>query len=434
MRVRPTPLLAVLAGTVLASALTAQVSLKELPELARQRAERLRPRQIAALQPFWADFALDYRNNQSVIEDSINKVTELGDSVVPLLLEKLQPAQGGSVSRNLAANCGRVLRRMDPGSFVDALAELARGKHEIGRTEAIKLLGYADVPQAATVLTDLFDVVDDTDRTYVMRSLRNLGAPQAADKVVKHLGSSSRTRREDVLRYLVAAKASSVADLVVDALSSESEDRVLPYYIDYFGACVQNHEKATLALLPLLSRERIDWQDTKNLVKALATVAPKKHDATLRRLGEFIDSSEASSLAVQAAVTMRTLGDKSGISRLNRQLDDKIRKRKKEAGLYEQRASLLFAVGEYSKAHSDYDKILEYSEGAAMTRRAFEGLLKCTARRNKIQSLIREMKDSKMAPEDFQALAEKDEAFQKAMTHDRVKSYIRQLIKDRRPK
>jgi len=434
MRVRPTPLLAVLASLMAATAVTAQVSLKDLPELARQRAERLRPRQIAALEPFWADFALDYRHNASVIDDSVEKAAQLGDSVVPLLLEKLQPAQGGSVSRNLAANCGRVLRRMDPGSFVDALAEMARGKHPIGRTEAIKLLGYADVPQAATVLADLLDVVDESDRTMIILALRNLGAPQAAPKIVKLLGANDRRLRENVLRYLVAARADAVADTVVQALTTESEDRNLPYYIDYFRVCVKNHIGATTALLPLLSRERIDFQDTKNLVIALATVSPKGHGATLRKLAELIDNSEAGSLEVQAAVTMRTLGDKSGVTRLNRQLDDKIRKRKREAGLYEQRASLLFAIGEYSKAHSDYDKILEYSEGAAMTRRAFEGLLRCSARRKKIQTMIREMKTSGMSPEEFQNLAAKDEVFKQALTHDRTKSFMRQLIKDRRPK
>lgn len=434
MRVRSTPLLAVLASLLAQTALTAQISLKDIPELARQRAERLRPRQIAALEPFWADFALDYRNNQTVLDDSIEKASKLGDSVVPLLLEKLQPAQGGSVSRNLAGNCRRVLQRMDPGSFVDALAEMARGKHTIGRSEAIVLLGYAKVPQSATVLAELLDTVKDADRSLVIDSLRKLAAPEAAPRIVALLGSNDRRLRQDVLSYLIASRASSVVDTVVQALTTEAEDRVLPLYIEYFGSCITGHVGATTALLPLLSRERIDWQDTKNLIIALATVAPKGHDATIRKLAELIDGSEASSLAVQAAVTMRDLGDKQGITRLKRQLDDKIRRRKRDAGLYEQRASLLIATGELSHAHNDFEKILDYSEGAAMTRRAYEGLLKCEARRHKIQNMIKHMKASGMSPEEFESLALTDAPFQKAMGHDRTKSFIRQLIKERRPK
>lgn len=415
-------------------ALTAQVSLKDLPEVARQRAERLRPIQLAALQPFWADFALEYRNNQEVLDEAIIKASRLGDSVVPMLLEKLQPAQSGSVSSNLASNCRRVLQRMDPSSFVDAIAEMARGNHPIGRSEAIILLGYANGPQAAAVLTELLDQANDYDRTLIIRSLRRLGAPGAAPKVVTLLGSQDRRLREDILRYLIASRAGNVAKTVIQALQTESEDRVLPYYIDYFGSCVRNNLEATNALLPLLSRERIDWQDTKNLVRALAKVAPKGHDGTIRALEDLMDSSGASSLAVSAAVTMRALGQKQGIKKLKGQLDDKIRKRKREAGLYEQRASLLFAIGEFSQAHNDYEKILDYSEGAAMTRRAFEGLLKCEARRSRIQTMVKHMKASGMTPEDFQNLAASDEPFAKAMRHDRARSFLRQLIKDRRPK
>lgn len=435
MRVRSTPLLAVLASLLAVTAVTAQVSLKDIPELARQRAERLRPRQIAALEPFWADLALDYLDNQSVLDDSIKKASQLGDSVVPLLLEKLRPAQGGSVSRNLADNCRRVLRYMDPASFADALAEMARSDHTIGRSQAIMLLGYANVPQSATVLAELLDKVDDSDRTLIIGSLRRLGAPEAAPKIVGLLGSTSRRFRQDILSYLIAARASSVVETVVQALSTEAEDRVLPFYIEYFGTCITNHAGATTVLLPLLNRERIDWQDTKNLIMALATVAPKGHDATIRKLAELIESSDASSLAVQAAVTMRALGDKQGIVRLRRKLDDKIRKRKREAGLYEQRASLLFAIDDFNHAYNDFQKILDYSEGAAMTRRAYEGLLKCEARRpNKVQSMIKHMKASGMTPEEFQSLAATDAPFHKAMAHDRTKSFIRQLIKDRRPK
>ena len=434
MRVRSTHLLAVLTCLLMTATTTAQISLRDLPELARPRAERLRPLQIAALEPFWADLSLEYRTNQSVLDDTILKASKLGDSVVPLLLEKLRPAAGGSTSRNLASNCRRILCLLDPGSFVDALTEMARGSQEIARVEAIILLGYADVPQAATVLTDMIETTDDWIRVLIIRSLRRLRSPTAAPKIVVLLGTNDRQMREDVLAYLIAAKASSVADTVAQALSTESDDRLLPSFIDYFASCVNQHLAATEALLPLLSRERIDWQDTRTLVTALATVAPKGHDLTIRKLHELIDGNDTSSLAVQAAVTLRSLGDKQGITRLKRTLDDKIRRRKRAAALYEQRASLLFAIGDFTEALSDYEKILSYSEGAAMTRRAYVGVLKCESRRKKIQSMVKHMKASGMAQEDFDALAEQDEQFRNAMDHERVRSLLKQLAKDRAPK
>jgi hypothetical protein len=225
-----------------------------------------------------------------------------------------------------------------------------------------------------------------------------------------------------------------VVDTVVQALTTESDDRLLPSFIDYFATCCEQNVAATEALLPLLSRERIDWQDTRTLVAALATVAPKGHEKTIRKLHELIDGNDTSSLAVQAAVTLRSLGDKQGITRLNRTLDDKIRRRKREAALYEQRASLLFAIDEFSDALNDYEKILTYSEGAAMSRRAYVGMLKCESRRKKIQNMVKHMKASGMTQEDFDSLAEQDEPFRTAMDHERTRTFLKQLAKDRAPK
>ena len=434
MPVRPIVLLTVLTTLLVSATSTAQISLRDLPDLARKRADRLRPLQIAALEPFWADLSLDYETNSAILDKSIAKAAKLGDSVVPLLLEKLKPTQGGALSRNLAGNCRRVLQRLDPASFVDALAEMARGKNYLAKSQSIILLGYAEVPQAATVLNDLLSSAPKELRLPIIRSLRLLRSPKGAAQIVALLGSSDSKLREEVLAYLIAAKASGVVETVIQALETEGNNRLLPSYIDYFATCASRNAAATEALLPLLDRERIDWQDTRRLVRVLATIAPKGHELTTRKLHELIDGNDTSSLAVQAAVSLRDLGDKKGVRDLNRTLDDKIRRRKREAALYEQRASLLFAIDDFTAALSDYDKILDYSEGAAMTRRAYVGLLKCESRRNKIQSIVKHMKSSGMSPEEFQDLAEQDEPFRKSIEHNRVQSFLKQLTKDRAPK
>jgi hypothetical protein len=140
------------ACAIAASVLPSQVSLHDLPALARARAERQRPAQEQALQPFWTDLALEYRDNAQYLDQRIAMVAALGDSVVPLLLERLQPVAANAQSRNLAANCRRVLERLDPSSFLDALVELARSNNEVGRVESIQLLGRSGSPRAVPVL------------------------------------------------------------------------------------------------------------------------------------------------------------------------------------------------------------------------------------------------------------------------------------------
>ncbi|MAD32978.1 MAG: hypothetical protein CMJ88_04400 [Planctomycetes bacterium] len=434
MRVSTLSVLAAALALQTPGCLTAQVKLRELPEVARGRAERLRPKQIAALEPFWADLSLDYEDNQKFLDERIAAAADLGDSVVPMLLEKLTPMQNSDAAVDLAGNCRRVLERLDPTSFVDALAELARGNHGTAKSEAIILLGFADDPQSVAVLSDLLGDAKGWHRFHIVRSLRRLRAPGPAPKVVPYLGTDDRGLRKEVLAYLLQAEASAVAPTVIEALSAEGDDRLLGSYIEYFAACVRQDAAATEALLPLLDRERIDWQDTLKLIQALADVSPRRFEPTVRKLYELIDGNDTSSLAVSAAVSLKALGDKNGVSKLKRSLDEKIRRRKREASLYEQRARLLYATGAFDDAADDYEKIIDYAEGAAMTRRAYQGLLKSEARRRKIQNVVKHMRSSGMSPEEFASLAAEDEPFREAMAHDRVQAFLKQLRKSRAPK
>ncbi len=421
---------------LLAEMALAQVPLAEVGKLARARAERSRPAQQKALEPFWADLALPYQVNQQVLDTRIAEVAALGDSVVPLLLEKLQPTQGGDTSRHLAGNCRRELERLDPGSFLDALVELANGSSDVARNEAIRLLGVAQVPQAVTVLVDLLDRTSGEDKRLVVRSLRLQKAATAAPKIVTMLASNDRGVREDVLTYLIAAHPPQVADTVVQALATEKDNKLLPAYVEYFAAAVKGHDGVARAILPLLERDRLDYLDTRRLLQVLATVAPSGHEPTIRRLHELLDGDDTSSLAVQAAVTMRTLGDKQGVTKLKRTLDEQLRKpkRRTEAALFEQRANLLFAIEEYGEAFDDYEKALEFQDGMAMTRRAFIGQMKCEARRKKYTNLTKLMKQSGLTVAEIEAIGQDDPSFHETLQHDKVRPFLINLAKEQAPR
>lgn len=411
----------------------AQTQLADLAKLARQRAERARPAQQQALEPFWQHLELDYRINQQHLDPKIAEVAALGGSVVPLLIEKLQPAQGSEKERSIASNCRRVLERLDPASFVDALAELANGTNETGRAEAIRLLGVANTTQATMLLIDLLERTTGEDRRLVLRSLKQQKAPQAAPKIVGMLGSADRQVREDVLGYLIAAHPSQVADTVAQALAAERDSKLLPLYVEYFQAAVRSHEGAARALLPLLDRERLAWQDTKLLVTALGTIAPQNHEPTCKRLHELIDSGETSSLGVQAALSLRSLGDTRGVPKLKRSLDEQLRKpqRKKEATLYEQRGGLLMGIEEYADAYADFEKMLENSSNeGAMSRRAYAGMMRCEARRKRVANLTKLMKASAMSISEIESIGAEDAVFQETLQQDKVRQFLQSLAKE----
>jgi tetratricopeptide (TPR) repeat protein len=428
-----------LASTTLAPVALAQMPLAEVAKVARARAERARPAQEEALKPFWGDLVLDPRENARHLEARITQVAALGDAVVPLLLEKLQPAQSTQDERNLATNCRRVLEKLDPASFLDALVELANGRNDIGRTEAIRLLGLAHVPQATNALVDLLERVTGDDKRLILRSLRLQRAASAAPKVVPMLASSDPKVREDVLSFLIAAKAGAVADTVVQALGTERDVNLLPTYVEYFGAAVREHDAAARALVPLLDAERLDWFNRKRLVQVLATVAPKDHEPTIRRLQDFLDNlkEDTTSLAVETAVTLRALGDPQGVTKLKRTFAEQIRKtnRKKEAGLYEQRGNLLLATEDYAEAFEDFEKALEFTDGMAMTRKAYVGMLRCQARRkNKTTDLLRLMRESRLTVPEIELIASEDPVFAEVLQHEKVRTFLQQLAKEQAPK
>jgi hypothetical protein len=387
------------------------------------------------LEPFWADLALDYRTNSQFLDQRIGQAAGLGDSVVPLLLERLQPQQGNESARNLAGNCRRVLEKLDPASFVDALAELVAGKNEVGRGEAIRLLGHAQTPQAAALLGDLVERTTGDDRLMVLRSLRLLRTPAAAPKVAALLATNDRQVREEVLAYLVAARPPQVADIVIQALGAERDNRLLPHYIDYFAAAVRDHDAAARALLPLLDRERLDFQDTRRLIQALATVAPKDHEPTVRRMQELLQEPEPSTISVQAAITLRALGDRQGVTKVLRTLGELLRRptRKKDAQLYELRASLLFATEDFAEAGADYERILEFAEGLAMTRRAWVGVIRCEAHRRRIPNLTKAMKASTMMVSEIEAIGVDDPVVQEVLQTDKVRAFLQSLAKEQTP-
>jgi hypothetical protein len=385
------------------------------------------------MQPFWADLALDYRQNQQHVDSRIAQVAALGDSVVPLLLEKLQPAEGGPLGRHLAGNCRRVLEKLDPASFQDALIELLHGPSETARVEAIRLLGATGTPRAAQVLGEHIMVARGDERVYVLRALAMLRAKEPAEQIVGLLGSDDREIRAAVLEYLIAARPASAIDTVAEALQVEKTNNLLPSYVEFFAAAATGSDTAAKALLPLLDRERLDWNDTRRLVAVLATVAPKDHDPTCRRMHEILDSGDTGSLALQAGLTLKALGDSSGLKKLNRTLGEQLVKRKKDASLYELRGNLNLATESWNNAIDDYEKVVELSQSTAMTRRVQLQLIRCEAHRHRWTEMLKRLKETDVGLDEIQALARDDAAVQEALQQDKIRAYVQALPKERPP-
>jgi hypothetical protein len=151
---------------------------------------------------------------------------------------------------------------------------------------------------------------------------------------------------------------------------------------------------------------------------------------------EIVDSGEPSMIAVHAALTLRALGDRQGVTKVNRALTDQLRKpqRRRDSALYELRANMAFAIEEYGDAADDYEKIIEFNDGPAMVHRAYVGLIRCEAHRRKLSNLTKAMKNSGLPVAEIEALGEDDPVVRDALQHDKVRSFLRALAKEQEPK
>ena len=414
------------------AAASAQVSLHDLPALARARAERSRPAQEQALQPFWSDLALEYRDNAQYLDQRIAQVAALGDSVVPLLLERLQPVAGNAQSRNLASNCRRVLERLDPSSFLDALVELARSNNDVARVEAIQLLGRSNSPRAVPVLVALHEQAQQGEHLLILQSFTRLADPSPAERIVAGLGSTDRSVRGAVLDYLVAAKPPAVIATVLQSLPNEKERNLVPKYVQYLASVARENDAAARALLPTLDREKLDFRDLLGIVEKLAVIAPKDHEPTQKKLHEWIDSGETGSLALAAATTLRATGDKSGMKKLLATINDQLKRpqRRQEPQLYEDRANVHCANDDWKDAVEDFEKVLELSPNDLLRRRIRGELVRCEAHRSRWDRMLKWLKESEWTTAEVEALAQRDESVKEGLQRPNIRAWMQAQQRD----
>jgi len=418
-----------LLSLLLVAAATAQTPLAEAAKIAHQRAERAQQR-AKLLDPFLADLSVDYETNKVSLQPRLAAVVALGPDVVPELLERLQPAQQNDANRHLAANCRLALQQFDLDDHLGCLVEFATGGNETARNEAIRLLGRVPLQAAASLLTEWLDHTQGETRRLVLTALGEQRATAAAPKVAAMLASADRNLRSDALACLTAIGSDAVVETVRSALLTEKENKLLPSYVEFFAVTTRENPTVTRDLLPLLARDRTNWRDTKRLVEVLATIAPRDHEPTLRNLTEIITGGEINHLGLQAAITLQALGDRNGLPRLRRAVDEQLRKpaRRSEAALFELRGQIGLATEDYSEALDDFERTLALAgDTASMARQAHIGMLRCEARKKRIANLTKLMKSSGMTVAEIEAIGATDPVFKETLQQEKVRAFLAKL-------
>lgn len=412
------------------TALPAQgVTLRDLPELARARAERQRPAQLARLEPFLADLDTEYLRNASVLEDTLVRVAALGSDVVPILIEFLTPESGENRARWRADNASRILMKLEPALYVDTWIELLDGDHATGRRAGMRLLGAAGPdPRTTAALIRNFDRLRESyDKRRALAVAAELGIRSMTRQAVDLLGSSDAESRRTALEYLTAAAFSDAVPAAVASLKKETEKALLPAYVGYFLATVEGDAAVADALVGILSGSRLGIDDQKTLVEGLAKVAPKNHEPTETALLAILERGETGPLGIAAAVTLQALDEKRGIRVLFETLEERIRDRRGDAGAIADRADAYFAFGRHKEAIRDYEDAVRLSFSGTRRSAYHLQIARCEAHRDSLPRMLRSLKSAELSAATIRAEAAKDPVFQAMLEKEAAQRFLDSL-------
>lgn len=429
-------LLATLPLALLATSLASaqSMTLRELAETARERAARQRPAQLAALEPFAADLEMEYAGDKvEYLDGRFAAVAQYADKIAPLLLEMLVPASADPKDKNKARNVARVMKLVGPADYCGSFIDLLDSKDQIGRRNAIWLLGHTGEPRAARALAARFDKLSGPDQVRVIESFEELGAEAlrgtpALRVAASCLDTDAFALREAALRLLRTADVEGTqADAVSEALIKERTDQLLPKYIEYFAAHARGRTAVADRLLPLATGVRLSLDDRIDLIKALGKIAPEDHKPTLEALDNIVTSGGTGYLEIAAAKSMLDLGDKSGMRTVQRRFDQLVRRARDNSDVYAQRAQWHREIGEWTDAIRDYDSAIEHSRSGARRAYYHVEIARMHAYRGKPARVRASLKDSELGREAIERAARGDTIFEEALASDTVQRFLKSL-------
>jgi HEAT repeat protein len=410
----------------------APVTLGQLAAIARQRAEELRPKQAAALEPFLGDLTLRYEENRTFLDRRLPEIAALGDAIVPLLLENLQPKREGEAgARNVADNSRRVLEHLEPASFVDELLQLLASDSDTARHNAIVLLGQTRSRRAASALIEALDKVSGPLQLDTVRALLRLRAGDAAPKVAALLANGSQELRAAAAAFLAEHADPSVREPVLAALGDARDAAVVLDLVRYLEQATPKTARAALALAPLLLSEVLDRQQQARLARALGTIAPEGHAETLAVCRKILETDgDTGALGRAAMLTMRDLGDKDGIRILLDNLKDRINRERRSPEWYVRRGEAYVELESWPRAARDYEEAIKFSRSTNEQQMLYGRLALCEAGRERWSSVVRAWRDGNLSHAAIMRQAERYPPVRAALEQRTVQRYLDSLPRD----
>jgi len=380
--------------------------------------ERARSQEAAALEAIRPKIELRFEQLQSAviegrrrpIEAARSQLVELGPIAAPLLVTHLDPGDASDPdTRALAKRVSQVLVLTRPSSITEELLDIARTGTLEGRLNAVRVLAVSPEPdRARPVLAELYVRTHGALRSSSLSALARLGGDETMALLRQALSDPDGEVVAIALRALADGRALAAGDAILTF--ARNQERAGPNVRDllrYYSACPELLSNAHVdALIDLASTPATRTDDRTAILDTLGR-HPESVDEDDRKRIRKIAGAPAQDLHEAALVCLTILGDRSARRELLDPYVERVEKNRDWAKSYENRARILYRIGDYRDAIRDYKKALDLVAMDQRTRQeeAYVGLARCYALSGKLREAAQTLLDAPLTAAQVRALA-----------------------------
>lgn len=357
------------------------------------------------------------------------KLVALGAEAAPLLVGRIDPGANANDAQKLSAQyIAQALAGLPTPSITDALLAVLESGSLDGRRNALRVLAVTPEPaRVAPLLGQFFRQAQGQVRKDALAALVKLGGKDAEQILGEALADPSVDIVRTALAALAEAKGAAHAPRVQRLLATTRD--VVQYQdglIAFYRACPETVEKPVLMGFLRAAEDVAAARDAR--IKILGALADfgERFDGELKKEARILAGAPEREIREAALILLHLVGDKSAKKELLTDYDDQIERNKLWANSWEQRAAVLYRLGDWKDAQRDYLQAINLAKNDIRARLddAYIGLARCYAQQNKPKEAASTLEK---APVSLKQLAElaKEPVFQKMVENPKYRGVFK---------
>lgn len=363
------------------------------------------------------------------LETQRDKLIALGTEVAPLLAPKLDPGANSLDPQKLVAQyIAQALAARPTPTITDTLLETLRTGSIDGRRNALSVLAVTPEPaRVAPLLGQFFRQAQGQIRRDTLTTLVKIGGPDAE----RLLGEALADPSAEIVRYALSALAegrgAAHAPRVLQILKATREaSQYFDALIAYYRANENVVDKTVMTGFLRMAEDVSAARDVR--IKVMGALADwgDKFDNELKKEVRVIAQAPEREIKEAALILLHHTGDRNAKKDLLAEYDEQIERNKTWANSFEQRASVLYRLGEFKDAQRDYLQSIQLAKNDARARldESYVGLARCYAQQNKLKEAAQTLE---RAPVSLKQLAElaREPVFAKLAEHAKYRDVFK---------